>query len=157
MSLADPFCLRSAATVLLDTTDDVPSWYCLQQHKQHLECQHVTGSHINTIKNNVSTSSIKTIANTMPYFPPLHCPQVRVVHALTAIVRSRPCCSCCYCCGDPVALGAKDVLAMLLIADVLTSLLMINDCCRFAFFVIAMLLSACHYCHCQHCQITFQL
>ena len=35
--------------------------------------------------------------------------------------------------GVPVALGAKDALAMLLIADVLTLLLMIKDCCRSAF------------------------
>ena len=33
----------------------------------------------------------------------------------------------------PVALGGKDVLTMLLIADVLTLLLLIKDCCRSAF------------------------
>ena len=76
-------------------------------------------------------SSIKTIANTMPYFPSLHRSHVRVVRAVIVIVGSRPCCS--YCCGVLVALGAKDVLAMLLTADVLTLLLMIKDCCRSTF------------------------
>ena len=56
----------------------------------------------------------------------------------------------------PVALGRKDVLAMLLIADVSALLLMIKDCCRSAFFAIAMLLSVCHDCHC-HCRIAFRL
>ena len=42
-------------------------------------------------------------------------------------------CSCCCCSGVPVALGAKDVLAILLIAGVLTLLMMIKDCCRSAF------------------------
>jgi len=41
-----------------------------------------------------------------------------------AIVNS---CTGCSCCGVPVALGGKDVLAMLFIADVSTLLLMIKD------------------------------
>ena len=46
-----------------------------------------------------------------------------------AIVRSRSGCSCyCYC-GVPVALQGKDVMvAMILIKNVLTLLLMIKDC-----------------------------
>ena len=39
-------------------------------------------------------------------------------------------CSGCNCCGVQVALGGKDVLAMLSIANVWTLLLMIKDCCR---------------------------
>ena len=67
-----------------------------------------------------------------------------------AIVESRSGCSCC--CGDvrlplplsdrvPVALGGKNVLTMLLIADVLTLLLMIKDCCRSAFCCCAVCIS----------------
>ena len=50
----------------------------------------------------------------------------------------------------PVALGGKDMLTMLLISDMLTLLLMIKDCSRSAFFVIAMFLSVCHDYH-WHC------
>ena len=81
----------SASTVLLDTTGGVPSWRRLQQ--QHLECQRVTGGHINNINNNVNTSSIKpiantlsnikTIANTMSNFTSLHRLHVRVVEGLS--------------------------------------------------------------------------
>ena len=53
----------------------------------------------------------------------------------------------------PVALGEKDVLTMILIADVLTLLMMIKDCCWSVFYVIAMLLSVCRDCQHCHCRI----
>ena len=54
----------STVTVLLDTTGDVLSLYCLQQQQQHLERQNVIGGHISNI-NNLNMSSIKTIGNPM--------------------------------------------------------------------------------------------
>ena len=39
------------------------------------------------------------------------------------------------------------MLAMLLIEDVSTLLMMLKDCCRSA---VAVFLSACHDCHCHH-------
>ena len=58
---------RSAATVLLDTAGagGVPSWRLLQQ--QYLERQRVTGEHLINVNNNVNTSSIKTIANSVSF------------------------------------------------------------------------------------------
>ena len=48
-------------------------------------------------------------------------------YAAIAIVGSRSNCSCC--CGVPVALGGKDVMvAMMLIKDMLTLLLLLKDC-----------------------------
>ena len=46
------------------------------------------------------------------------------IAVVIAIVGSGSGCSC-YCCGVPVALGGKDALAILLIADVL---MLIEDC-----------------------------
>ena len=88
----------------------------------------------------------------------LLCCCLRVTIAI-AIVGLRSGCSCC--CGDLVALGGKDAtVTKMLIEDVLTLLLLIKDCCRSAFFVISMLLSVCHDCHCHHhyhCWIVFRL
>ena len=73
-----------------------------------------------------------------------------------AIVGSCSGCSCC-CHNVPVALGGKDKLAMLLIEDVLTLLMMPKDCC-WSRSAIAVLLSVCHDFHCQcHCRIAFRL
>ena len=48
-----------------------------------------------------------------------------------AIVGSHSGCSCCCCCGVPVALGGKDaMMAMILIQDVSTLLMLIKDCWR---------------------------
>ena len=49
-----------------------------------------------------------------------------VTIATPTIVES--CSSCSCCCGVPVVLGAKDVLAMLLIADVSALLMMLKGC-----------------------------
>ena len=63
--------------------------------------------------------------------PLLFCLGVMISIAVAiAIVESR---SGCCCCGVSVALGGKNVLAMLLIEDVSTLLMMLKDCCRSAF------------------------
>mmetsp|Transcript_27190 Transcript_27190/g.56960 ORF Transcript_27190/g.56960 Transcript_27190/m.56960 type:complete len:97 (+) Transcript_27190:62-352(+) len=77
--------MTTAFSFPLGTTGGVPSWRCLQQQQQqYLERQHVTGGNfMNTINNNVNTSSINTIANTTSaihtisnttFFPSLHRP-----------------------------------------------------------------------------------
>ena len=76
-----------------------------------------------------------------------------------AIVRLHWCsgCSCCCCYGVLVLLGGKDVLAVLLIEDMLTLLMMLKNCCR-SRSAIDVLLPACHNCHCHyHCRIAFRL
>ena len=61
------------------------------------------------------------------HVPLLYCLRATVSIAI-ATVGLRSGCSCCCCCGVPVALGRKDVMAMLLIVDVLTLLMLIMDC-----------------------------
>ena len=104
----------STSTVLLDTTDGVLSWRHLQQ--QHLEHQHVTGGHIKTTNNNVNTSSIKTMSNTMFFLPsPLSACTSPLSNVRTSVLLKGPagrgcwhstwlcCCSCRHCHGVVVA------------------------------------------------------
>ena len=60
--------------------------------------------------------------------PLLCCLPVKISVAI-AIVRSQSSCSCCSCCNVPVALGGKDgMVTKILIENVSTLLLMIQDC-----------------------------
>ena len=59
------------------------------------------------------------------HVPMLCCCMCVMIAIVIAIAGSR---SGCCCCGVPVALGAKDVLAMFLIEDVSTLLMMLKDC-----------------------------
>ena len=47
-------------------------------------------------------------------------------------------------------------MVMILIEDVLTLLMMLEDCCQ-PWSEIAVLLSVCHDCHYHHCRIAFRL
>ena len=66
------------------------------------------------------------------HVPLLCCLRVTIA-IVTAIAGSRSSCNCCCCCGVPVTLGGKNVLAILLIEDVSSLLMMLKDCCRSTF------------------------
>ena len=59
--------------------------------------------------------------------PPLS-DRVPVVVVAAAVVYCHCHCPIAFWCGVPDALGGKDMLAMLLISDVLTLLMLIMDC-----------------------------